>query len=254
MKRRTGLTTLLLMVALALPATSQQRAPRALDFASDFQTVPVMGNVPGVNGAVFQTYVAILNPTASAFPVDVTWYDGAGNKKNATITLAAGELKTYSNFLDTVFQATGGGAVTFRAAESAGGTHNNRFILNVEVKTAGNRFGTSVPALEFAGTASRSFAPGVTVDSTSRTNVGCFNQAEATNKVRITVLDNTGTVTIGTQELNLAPNEWAQTAISSVVSGGTVQFEPEEAAVCYAVVVDNVTADGRLMIASEYRP
>jgi hypothetical protein len=255
MKRRSGLTTLLLTIVLALPAVAQQRTPRALDFASDFQTVPVMGNVPGINGAVFQTYVAILNPTANAFPVDVTWYDGAGNRKTAMITLAAGELKTYSNFLDTVFQATGGGAVTFRAAESAGGTHNNRFILNVEVKTAGNRFGTSVPALEFAGTASRSFSPGITVDSTSRTNIGCFNQSDVANRVKVTILDNTGKVTVGTQELNLAANAWAQTGLSSiVVSGGFVQFEPAEAAVCYAVVVDNVTADGRLIMATEYAP
>lgn len=255
MKRRLGLTTLLLAFVLALPVFSQQRTPRAQEFASDFQTVPVMGNVPGINGAVFQTYVAILNPTANAFPVDVTWYDGAGATKTAVIMLAAGELKTYSNFLDTVFQATGGGAVTFRAAESAGGTNNNRFILNVEVKTAGNRFGTSVPALEFAGTASRSFSPGITVDSTSRTNIGCFNQSNVANKVKVTIKDQTGAVTVGTQELNLAANAWAQTGLSTiVVSDGFAQFEPSEPAVCYAVVVDNVTADGRLIMATEYTP
>jgi hypothetical protein len=254
MKRRIGLTTLLLTIVLAMPALAQQRTPRALDFASDFQTVPVMGNLPGINGAVFQTYVAILNPTATAFTVDVAWYDNTGTKRTAVISLAAGELKTYSNFLDSVFHSTGGGAVTFRAAESTGGTHNNRFILNVEVRTTGNRFGTSVPALEFAGSASRSFAPGVTVDSTLRTNFGCFNQSDADNKVKVTILDNTGHVVIGTQELNLGANAWAQDALRSVVSGGYLQFEPSEAAVCYAVVVDNVTADGRLIMASEYTP
>jgi hypothetical protein len=253
MKRRIGLTILMLAAVVALPVIAQSRIPRANEFASDFQTVPVMGNVPGVNGAVFQTYVAILNPTSSSFPVDITWYDTAGTSHTATVSLAAGELKTYSNFLDSVFHAQGGGAVTFHAAESAGGTHNNRFILNVEVKTAGNRFGTSVPALEFAGSSSPSFAPGITVDSTSRTNVGCFNQSAAANKVKVTVYD-ANKISVGTTDLNLAANAWMQTGLSSTVSNGYVKFEPQDSAVCYAVVVDNVTADGRLMIASEYTP
>ena len=95
-----------------------------------------MGNTPGFGGATFQTYVALLNPTASSFTVDATLYDTAGTKHNATIALAAGELKTYQNFLAEVFQYTGGGAVTLKAPESTGGTHNNRFILSTEVRTS----------------------------------------------------------------------------------------------------------------------
>src|SRR5205814_287355 len=82
-----------------------QRAGRPAaqsSFASDFQTVPVMGNTPGFGGATFQTYVAIFNPTASSFSVNVSLYDTAGVKRDAVITLAAGELKTYQNFLAEV--------------------------------------------------------------------------------------------------------------------------------------------------------
>ena len=100
----------------------------------------------------------------------------------------------------------------------------------------------------------RSFAPGISVDSNTRTNVGCFDQSGAANNVKVTILDNTGTQALGTTTLSLAPNGWGQTAVTTVVSGGTVQFDPGDSAVCYAVVVDNVTNDGRFISAAEYRP
>jgi hypothetical protein len=247
---------MLLTVATAAPSAYSQSAGhiRPLSFASDFQTVPVMANAPGVGGT-FQSYLAILNPTANAYSVTASLYDASGTKRTALIPLAAGELKTYTNFLDAVFNGfTGGGAVTFQSPDTAGGTRNNRFIISTEVRTGGTRYATTVPALEFPGAGSRSFAPGITVDSTSRTNVGCFDQSGFPNSVKATILDNTGKQTLGSVTLNLAGNAWGQTGVSTVVSGGTVQFDPTDAAVCYAVVVDNATNDGRFISAAEYKP
>jgi hypothetical protein len=170
------------------------------------------------------------------------------------ITLAAGEVKTYPNFLDAVFQYSGGGAVTFQSAQTTGGTHNNRFIVNAEIRTSSARTGTTLPVLEFAGSSSRSFSPGVTVDTNTRTNIGCFDQSGAANNVKATILDSTGTQTIGTVNLNLVANAWSQTSVSSIVSGGYVQFDPSGSAVCYAVVVDNTTNSGRVVPAAEYTP
>ena len=245
---------LICLVALAIItiptfAQSSRRTPRSLSFASDFQTVPVMANTIGAGGAVFETYVALLNPGPSAFPVTVSLYDAAGVKHDAIIELGAGELKTFDNFLDTVFDFTGGGAVTFRSADSS-----KRFVVSAEVWTDDGRYGTSIPALEFAGTDSPSFAPGVTVSANTRTNVGCFNQSGAPNTVTGTILDATGTLTLGTVTLNLAANAWSQTALSTIVNEGYVRFTPSDAAVCYAVVVDNFTNDGRFVSAAEYRP
>ena len=253
MKRLASLLAIT-MAVIALPALAQSRVPHAQSFASDFQTVPVMGNVPGI-GSTFQTYVALFNPTASAYSVQVSLWDAVGVKHDAVITLAAGEVKTYTNFLDAVFQGyTGGGAVTFRSSDSAGGTRNNRFIIDAEVRTSGTRFGTSVPALEFAGTSSRSFSPGVTVGAAARTNIGCFDQSGSPNSIKVTILDGSGTQILGTQTINLGANAWSQTAVTTIVSNGTVQFEPTDSAVCYAVVVDNSSNDGRFIMASEYRP
>jgi hypothetical protein len=251
--RRISLMVLTMAAVITTSAFAQQHV-RSLAFASDFQTVPVMANVPGIGGA-FQSYVALFNPTSSAFSVTATLYDATGTKRTALIPLAAGELKTYTNFLDTVFNGfTGGGAVTFSSPDTSGGTRNNRFIVNTEVRTAGTRYSTAIPVLEFAGSGSRSFAPGITVDSNTRTNIGCFDQSGAANSVKATILDNTGKQTIGTVTLNLAANGWGQTAVTSIVSNGNIQFDPTDSAVCYAVVVDNATNDGRFISAAEYKP
>jgi hypothetical protein len=242
------------MAALISTSAFAQQHVRSLAFASDFQTVPVMANIAGIGGA-FQSYVALFNPTSSAFSVTATLYDSTGTKRTALIPLAAGELKTYPNFLDAIFNGfVGGGAVTFSSPDASGGTRNNRFIVNTEVRTAGTRYSTPIPVLEFAGSGSRSFAPGITVDSNTRTNIGCFDQSGAANSVQATILDNTGKQTIGTVTLNLAANGWGQTPVNSIVSNGTVQFDPTDSAVCYAVVVDNATNDGRFISAAEYKP
>jgi hypothetical protein len=251
--RRISLMVLTMAALISTSAFAQQHV-RSLAFASDFQTVPVMANVAGIGGA-FQSYVALFNPTSSAFSVTATLYDSTGTKRTALIPLAAGELKTYTNFLDAVFNGfIGGGAVTFSSPDTSGGTRNNRFIVNTEVRTAGTRYSTPIQVLEFAGSGSRSFAPGITVDSNTRTNIGCFDQSGAANSVKATILDNTGKLTIGTVTLNLAANGWGQTLVSSIVSNGTVQFDPTDSAVCYAVVVDNATNDGRFISAAEYKP
>jgi hypothetical protein len=252
--RRISLMVFTMAAVISTSAFAQQQHVRGLAFASDFQTVPVVANVPGIGGA-FQSYVALLNPTSSAFSVTATLYDATGTKRTALIPLAGGELKTYNNFLEAVFNGfSGGGAVTFSSPDTSGGTRNNRFIVNTEVRTAGTRYSTSIPVLEFAGSGSRSFAPGITVDSTSRTNIGCFDQSGAPNSVKATVLDSTGKQTIGTVTLNLAANGWGQTAVTSIVSNGNIQFDPTDSAVCYAVVVDNATNDGRFISAAEYKP
>lgn len=238
-----------LTVIAAVPAFSQSRVLRPLGFASDFQTLPVVANVTGIGNAQFRSYVALLNPTSSAFPVDVTLYDANGGTHEATISLGAGELKTYTNFLSTVFNYAGGGAATFRSPDPS-----NRFILSSEVRTGANgAYTTPVPALEFAGSNSRSFSPGIVVDSNWRTNIGCFNQSDAANAVSAKILDMNG-MTVGTVNLNLAAKAWGQTPVNSMITDGVVRFEPTEAAVCYAVVVNNTTNDGRFIAATEYAP
>jgi hypothetical protein len=248
MNRIIRLTALTLVLVAAIPAFAQ-RAGSNNSFASDFQTIPVMGNTPGLNGATFQSYVALLNPTSSSFAVEVNFYDNTGTRRTASITLAPGELKTYENFLATVFQFTGGGAATFRSPSPA-----NRFVISTEVKTSGTRFNTMIPVLEFPSTGSRSYSSGITIDANNRTNVGCFNQSSSTNVVRATLMNGAGTEVVSTVDWTLPPNAWVQVGVSGPVTDGYVQFDPAEPAVCYAVVVDNSTNDGRFVSAAEFEP
>ncbi len=241
------LSALTLAVVLAIPAFAEP-AQRALNFASDFQTVPVMANTTGVGGARFVSYVAILNPTSSSFSIEATLFDAFGATREATITLAAGEMKTFTNFLDEVFDFAGGGAVTFRSPDAS-----NRFIVSTEVRTEGAAFSTPVTVLEFPASNSRSFSMGITVNASSRANIGCFNQSDVQNVITATVRDKNG-LALGTINLTLAANAWGQTGVNTVVSDGIIQFDPAEAASCYAVVVSNSTHDGRFVAAVEYEP
>jgi hypothetical protein len=250
--KRSVLIIAVVVMAFATAALAQpaRRTPRGLTFASDFQTVPVMANNSGRAGVRFQTFVAILNPTASGFAVQATLHDNTGALHEATINLAAGQQETFENFLDDVFHYTGSGAVTFRSPDSAG-----RFVVNAEIYTStGERYGTAIPALEFAGTASASFVPGIEVGEETRTNIGCFNQSAAANNVKATYYDASGQQVLGTATLPLPANGWSQTNVTAIVSDGYVRFEPEDTAVCYAVVLDNETNDGRFLSAAEYTP
>src|SRR4051794_41916359 len=80
------------MAALITTSAFAQQHVRNLAFASDFQTIPVAANVPGIGGT-FQSYVALFNPTSSAFSVTASLYDATGTKRTAVIPLAAGGAK-----------------------------------------------------------------------------------------------------------------------------------------------------------------
>ncbi len=62
------------------------------------------------------------------------------------ITMAAGQMRVYDNFLGDVFGTTGAGSVRFESRLIAGGSPNFQFVVNAEVWTvvSSGRYGTSV--------------------------------------------------------------------------------------------------------------
>ena len=254
MKKLVFLVAVLSAAVVATPAFSGTKPELGVSFASDSLTVPVMINASGQAGASFATYAALMNPTSKSFPVTVTLFSN-GTKTQKTITLAAGELKQYQNFLNDVFAYSGLGTVRFQSGAAVGGSTDNLFLLSAEIytTTSGARYGTSLPTLEFPGTDSRSFSVGVTVDASNRTNVGCFNEAKVSNTVTATVFDGTG-AQVTTFQLQAGPNTLVQRAVTAAVSGGYVRFDPSQPASCYAVVANNTTNDARFVLAVEYTP
>jgi|RhiMetdeSRZDD1v2_1073273.scaffolds.fasta_scaffold19928_4 hypothetical protein len=246
MKRVTPFLLVCLM-ALNIFAASPQRPRQAFSFASNFAVVPSMANVPGLFGAVWKTKVELFNPTASDYSIQAALYDKTGKVDEKTITITAGQLRSYQNFLSDVFGFGGAGAVKFDS-----GSDQNQFVLNAEVytDTANGRYITPVPGLVFDASNSVSYSLGVSVDSNNRTNIGAFNDSSSPNTVAAEVYDSSGTL-VTTLTLNLAPNAWNQIAVPSNVSGGFIEFTPTLPAFCYAVVVNNTSNDGDFVQAAE---
>jgi len=239
-----------LLMGLNAFAARPERAPRSLSFSSNFALVPSMANVPGLFGAVWKTRVGLYNPTATAYSVQVTLYDTSGKVKETTIEMAAGQFRSYENFLSDVFSFGGAGAVKFDA-----GSDENQFVLNAAVytDTANGRYITPVPALIYDASNLQSYSLGVTVGSGARTNIGAFNQSSSANTVTANLFDASGTL-VSTLTLTLGPQAWNQIAVPSTVSGGYIEFKPTLPAYCYAVVVDNTSNDGNFVEATEFAP
>jgi hypothetical protein len=254
---KTLIASLTLAAAIAaVPAAAQtrHRNPLATSFASDSLTVPVMVNSGGLYGARFGTYVALMNPTSHAINVHATLHDSNGIAYTATIALAAGEMKTYENFLDTAFGFSGAGAVRFQSGVEVGGGTDDLFILNAEVYTNGaGRYGTTLPAFDVPASGATSWAPGIVIKPSTRANIGCVDESGAANAITATLFDGSGTE-VKTVTLSLPANAWGQAGLDAQVDGGYVRFSPTGAASCYAVVVNNGTNDGRFVPAVEYAP
>jgi hypothetical protein len=252
-------TTFILVCALWAAGTGSGKDIRsdraAVEVASTSVVVPAVANVTGVTGSVFRSRISIFNPSAFSYPIQATFYDTAGNMTNASINMAAGQMRVYDNFLADLFSTTGAGSVRFESRDIAGGSPNFQFIVNAEVWTvvSSGRYGTSVTTLVGGASASDAFSAGIRVDADFRSNVGCFNDSAATNTVIADVFDSSNNL-VTSVTMTLPPNGWAQVAIPANVAAGYVRFRPSQAAYCYAVVVNNTTNDGHFIPASEFVP
>jgi len=246
MKRVTP-SSLILLLALNVFAAGPRQPKRSFSFASNFAVVPSMANLPGLSGAVWKTKVELFNPSASDYSIQASLYDKTGKLQDKTIDLAAGQLKSYPNFLSDIFGFGGAGAVKFNS-----GGDQNQFVLNAEVytDTANGRYITPVPGLAYDASNSKSCSLGVTVDSNNRTNIGAFNYSSSSNIVNAELYDSTGTL-VTTLTLTLAPDAWNQVVVPNSVSGGFIEFTPTLPAFCYAVVVNNTSNDGDFIQAVE---
>jgi len=248
-----------LVFAALLPGVAVARdtdsSRKAIQVASTSVVVPSVANVTGLTGSVFRSRIALFNPTAFSYPIQATFYDIAGNMSKVNITMAAGQMRVYDNFLSDVFSTTGAGSVRFESRLITGGSPNFQFVVNAEVWTvvSSGRYGTSVAALTGGASTSDAFSAGVRVDSDSRSNVGCFNGSGSTNVVVTDVFDGSNNL-VTTVTLSVPPNAWAQAAIPASLSRGYVRFRPSQPAYCYAVVVNNTTNDGHFILASEFTP
>lgn len=249
---------ILLVLALAsTQAFSRDLGPsrNALEFTSTYAVVPVMANLQGVTGSFFKTRVALMNPTAATYPIEVSLFGASGFVSKTTIIMAAGQMRSYDNFLEAVFSFTGAGTVKFESQRIAGGSSDFQFLVNSEVWTtsANGRYGTSVPTSLSEPSNSDAYSAGIKIDANTRSNIGCFNDSSLSSVVEAAVFDSSNNL-VTTIMLTLDPNSWKQVPIPNTVPSGYVRFRPSQPAFCYAVVVDNTTNDGNFIQAAEFVP
>src|SRR5207249_430584 len=151
----------------------------------------VMANVPGLFGAVWKTKVALLNPTAFSYPIQVTLYDKTGKVKETNVNMSSGQVRNYDNFLSDLFSYGGAGTVKFDSQSIPGGSDSNQFVVNAEVYTDSSkgRYSTSVASYIYPAADSEAYSPGISVSSSFRTNIGCFNDSSSLNEVQADLYD-----------------------------------------------------------------
>ena len=254
------MSLVLVLLLLLIPAYAAELTPPTaqVSAASPQITVPTMANTPGALGGIFKTKVVVFNPTAFAYPIQVTLYSINGLVDQKIINMSANQIRNYENFLEDVFAFTGAGAVNFDSLSIPGGNVNHLFLVNSEVYIDGpnGRFKTVVMngiPLDPVSPGTNAYSTGISVDSSNRVNIGCFNASSLANIVVAEVYDSSNQL-LKTVSITLTGGSWNQVPLGTTVTGGYIIWKPTTIAYCYAVVVNNASNDGSFIPAANYAP
>ena len=222
--------------------------------------LPTSANVPGRFGAYFRTRVSVLNPQNFGYNVSVKLHDSSGSGRTAQFSLAPGEQKTWDDFLGSVFPGATAGALEFDSWLAVpGGSSSNTFLVSAMVYTdePGGRYGTSLPTFAIPtayGGTPLAYSAGIEVSARRRTNVGCVNGSPYSSAIVQAEIHASDGSVLGTVQINLSPAGWNQTSVPFPVSNGYVHWRNVEAAwlpLCFAVVVENDSNDGSLILGTD---
>jgi hypothetical protein len=248
---------------LRVPLSAEDNLPEQnkLSASSAVIRIPAMANNPGLFGAFFRTKVSILNVTTQVFQIEATLFNQNGEVQKVALAIGPGQALNFDNFLEQVFGYQGAGAVKLASLPS--GQTSNQFMVSAEVyaDSLSGRYKTIVQPggdLDSISSSREAFTPGISVDATSRTNIGCYNdgfQALSPQTIFAELYRASGTL-VNTYALNLPEKGWSQIGINDTVSGGYIKWRPQtqSSCYCYAVVVDNNSNDGTFIPALSYIP
>ena len=177
----------------------------ALDLVSSEQYFPVVSRTDGLAGTRWFTSVQIANPQTEALTITAR-LSSAGTFLTETVTIAAGENRSWTDFLGEVFEFEGNGAL-FLEADAASNpdlsSERRAFAASMRIFTEGvdgGSFGQGVPSLDpvsgFLGDWTAYFPavslwgqPGV---EGFRTNVGFWNIGTDDAPMRLRILNSSG--------------------------------------------------------------
>ena len=205
--------------------------------------IPTMANSPGRHGAYYRTKV-ILSNFDSDLDLTIRLYGPGGAVAWRHRSIEANYYRTWNNFLEEVFDYQGAGAVEFSG--------NAPFTVSAEVYTTSSN-GTYTTVVHngpapLTPYLSRAESVGVvTVNSSTRTNVGVFNSSNRSQTVTARVFyggeDPDQTITF-----DMPPKAWAQKSVSARGARGYIFWRIPREAYLWVVSVDNRSNDGTLAV------
>jgi hypothetical protein len=216
--------------------------------ATSHLLLPTSAFANGQYGAVFKTRITVANVTSSPYSIRAGFSTAAGEVAVSTFTILAYETRTWDNFLSAVLQVSGAGAIDFDSGDAA-----YRFIVSAQVYVDGpnGRFSTAVQSADEAGTILSSrpgYVIGISANSFDRTNLGCASDSPSAQTITADVYSPSNTY-LGSLSFNMNPWGWTQVGVDIPVTDGIMVINSTQRAVCYGVVVDNVSNDGTFQLA-----
>ena len=247
---RTGVVCLAFLLCGSIVELGESPQRQAI-LTSAHVLIPTAANNPGQFGAVFKTRVSIANVTTRTYTISATLYRSGGGTVVRQITMGSRQARNYDNFLQDVFSYSGAAGVELDAVVAPpGGSDLNQFAVFAEVFNDGANgiYKTVVNIADPSDGLSLtdpSITPGIFVDGSARTNVGCLNTATTQAIVNVDVYSSSGGL-LTTHFLTVPGSGWAQNGVLQDVSGGYLiwRLQSGVSPSCFAVVVDNQTNDG----------
>ena len=233
--------------------------------SSRYFIIPAAGSLAGANGTFFRSDVTLINYAST--PEDVIalfWPAGQSTPPSIAggvrLTLQASKAVTYTDFVATVLNKSGLGAILFFGVKGSSADANAAI-------DGLSRIYTKQPGAE--GTVSQEFPPvdvynllvadqsaslGLRQDDGFRTNFGIVNADKVPHIVRVTAIgerltkDTTITVpAYGMVQSSIPAGDYgALTVVFDITDSGGASI----AWVAYASSTDNITGDGWVSIAS----
>lgn len=231
--------------------TALSPAPLAVGAVSHL-LLPTSANVIGQFNAAFKTKVSIFNAVDATYQIRVGLSVKTGEIAHVYITIGPYQTLTYGNILNDLFGFYGGGAIDLDS-----GNPNNVFIVNsqVYVDTVSGRYTTAVQFADDLGAVTPSrpgFVVGVSVNGSSRTNIGCASNSPYSQTITFQAYDANGYTVGAPYSFTLAGWGWDQASYTGSLTNGGVLIKATQNAVCYGVEVNNLSNDGTYQLATPY--
>ncbi len=206
--------------------------------------IPTTANVSGRFGGIFKTNLTLANLSEEDIEVTARLYGAQGLVKEETISLEAVTYYSWNNFLGSLFEYRGAGAVEFTAEKPFQVASVEVFIDTSSGRNTTVVLNQPTPPLLYTGSA---ISFGVNVNDDKRTNIGVFNSSSRSQTVTAGVHSGErGADPVQIIRFDLPAKGYSQKTVSARVENGFISWQIPGEAYLYVVSVDNSSNDGTL--------